>query len=282
MDIASRIEPFTIDVPEATLADLRERLGRTRWPDAVAGAGWDYGADVGYLRELCAYWADGFDWRAQETALNELPHHRAAVGGLNLHFIHRRAAREDATALLLLHGWPSSFLQMVKIMPLLDDFHLVVPSLPGFGFSDRPTEPGMSVGAVADLFVELMRDRLGYEHYAIRASDLGAGIAPQMAMKDADAVTALHMSGSNPSADYSRVPDDLTDAERRMVEDARAFIAEEFAYAKLHATKPQTPAFGSTTRRPAWPPGSSRSSAAGATAAATWSAASAATSCSRT
>ena len=130
--------PFTIDVPEAVLADLRERLARTRWPATVRGVGWDRGTDPDYLRELVAYWADGYDWRRHEAALNELPHFRSD----GLHFLHQRAADPGALPLLLAHGWPDSFLRYRRVLPLLTDFHLVVPSLPGYGFSDPPAEPG--------------------------------------------------------------------------------------------------------------------------------------------
>lgn len=239
----STVSPYQIAVEDAVLDDLRDRLEGTRWTDAVA-SGWDYGTDEEYLRELVAYWRDTFDWRAQEAELNQLDNFRAVVDGVGIHFVHRRSSTPGATALLLMHGWPSSFIQMRKIMPLLEDYHLIVPSLPGYGFSDRPTEPGMTVGRIAELFTALMRDNLGYDRYAIRASDLAAGIAPLMAMRDPDAVTALHMSGSNVSADYSQVPDDLSAAEQTMVEQARAFQEQEFAYGRLHSTKPQTVAFG--------------------------------------
>jgi pimeloyl-ACP methyl ester carboxylesterase len=254
MSTAPRVRPYEVHVDDATLDDLRERLARTRWPDQVTGAGWDYGSDVGYLRELCAYWADGFDWRAQERAINELAHFRAEIDGVGLHFVHERGTGPDPTPLLLLHGWPSSFLQMLKIIPLLcdpasfggdpaDAFDVVVPSLPGYGFSDRPTEPGMNVARVAERLCALM-DELGYARYAIRASDLGAGVAPQMAMQRPDAVLALHMSGSNPWVDLDDLPADLTAAEHQMVADARAFRQTEFAYAQQHATKPQSLAVG--------------------------------------
>lgn len=169
--------PFTIDVSQEVLDDLRDRLARTRYPDTVMGAGWEYGMDLGYLREFVDYWRDGFDWRAQEAELNRFEHYRADIDGVGLHYIHRRSDNDDATAVMLLHGWPSSFVQMLNILPLLEDFHVVVPGLPGFGFSDRPTEAGMGVARVGELLVALMSE-LGYDRYAIRATDLGAGVAP--------------------------------------------------------------------------------------------------------
>ncbi|WP_269756401.1 epoxide hydrolase family protein [Agromyces humatus] len=235
------IERFEVSVPENVLGDLRERLHRTRWTDAVVGAGWDYGADLDYIHELCAYWADRFDWRAEEAGLNEVPQFCTEIERLIIHFVHVRSDSPGAIPLLLLHGWPSCFIQMLKILPRLADFHVVVPDLPGFGFSGRPTQSGMGVGEVADVLLDLM-DRLGYERYAIRASDLGAGIAPLMAMRRPGAVVGLHLSGSDPSADYDHLPDDLAPVEQQMVDDARTFQRNEFAYARLHATKPQTPA----------------------------------------
>ena len=151
-----RAEPFTIAVPDAVLADLRDRLERTRWPDQLPGTGWDYGTDTAYLKELVAYWQNGFDWRAQEKRLNGFHHYRAAIDGTRIHFIHERSRDPNATPLLLLHGWPSSFVQMLDIIPLLTDpaahgmagapsFHVVVASLPGFGFSDPPARTGVGL-----------------------------------------------------------------------------------------------------------------------------------------
>src|SRR6185369_2260383 len=149
---ASPVEPFAIDISDEVLRDLNARLARTRWPDQLPGTGWTYGADTAYLRELVSYWRNGFDWRAQQARLNRFDHFRAEVGGTRIHFIHARSRNDDAIPLLLLHGWPSSFVQMLDIIPLLVDpaahglpaapsFHVVAASLPGFGFSDIPVRP---------------------------------------------------------------------------------------------------------------------------------------------
>lgn len=249
------VQPFEVNVSQDTLDDLRQRLARTRWPDEVADAGWDYGANLAYLKELAGYWQDGFDWRAQERAINRFAHFRAELDGVGIHFIHERGKGPDPVPLLLLHGWPSSFVQMLKIIPLLtdpashggdgaDSFDVIVPSLPGYGFSDRPAEKGMSNGPIAEMFHALMTRELGYGRYGVRASDIGAGAASQLAMAHPEAVTGLHMSGSNPFMDFDQLPDDLSEAEQRMVEDAKRFRRDEFAYALLHASKPQTPAYG--------------------------------------
>ena len=165
------IRPFTIHVPDEVLADLQARLSRTRLPDQIPGTGWDYGTDRAYLEELLAYWQEEFDWRAQEKTLNEFDHFRTVVDGIDVHFIHQRSPVEGATPLLLTHGWPGSFTEFTQIIgPLTDPasyggdasdaFHLVIPSIPGFGLSGKPTERGYSPERMADVLAGLM-DRLG-------------------------------------------------------------------------------------------------------------------------
>jgi pimeloyl-ACP methyl ester carboxylesterase len=248
------VEAYTVRIAQGALDDLRERLARTRWPDEVAGAGWEYGANLAYMRELLAYWRDGFDWRAREEALNRLAHFRASVEGFGIHFIHERGKGPDPLPLILLHGWPSSFVQMLKIIPLLTDpaghggdpadaFDVVVPSLPGYGFSDRPTAPGMSVGRIAGLFQTLMADELGYRRYAGRGTDLGAGVLAQLAVAHGDALIGAHYSGTNPYLGND-IPDDLTDEEREFVANAQRWMQTEMAYAMEHSSKPQTLAYG--------------------------------------
>lgn len=247
------VQPFEVHIAQAVLDDLRDRLVRTRWPDQVAGAGWDYGADLAYLQELLEYWQNRFDWRAQEGAINTFAQFRANVDGFGLHFIHERGKGPDPVPLLLLHGWPSSFVQMLKLTPLLtdpaahggdaaDSFDVIVPSLPGYGFSDRPTERGMSVGRIAELFATLMTAGLGYRRYAGRGTDLGAGVLAQLAITHGDALIGLHYSGTNPY--LGAVPDDLTAEEREFVANAQRWMQTEMAYAMEHSSKPQTLAYG--------------------------------------
>lgn len=241
--------PYTIAIPDATLEDLRERLARTRWPDQVAGAGWDYGMNLDVLKAFVAYWQDGFDWRQQERRLNGFAHFRAEVEGLQVHFVHERGKGPNPLPLLLLHGWPSSFVQMLPILPLLTDpaahgadavdaFDVVAVSLPGYGFSDRPAAPGMSVARIADLVHGLMTDVLGYGRYAIRGSDLGAGVMSQLALAHPEAVVGVHGGGTNPW--IMQIPDDLTPEEQAFVARAQDWNQTEMAYAMEHATKPQT------------------------------------------
>jgi hypothetical protein len=166
------VRPFQVSVSSVVLDDLRTRLGATRWPDSVAGAGWDHGADLGYMRELVAYWQGRFDWRTQEAKLNELPHFRAEIDGLGIHFVHVRGEGSKPLPIVLTHGWQGSFFEFAKLIPLLtqpaahgadpaDAFDVVVPSLPGFAFSERPTTRGMNLMRTADLWAKLMSEQLG-------------------------------------------------------------------------------------------------------------------------
>jgi len=242
---------FTPQTAPDVLADLRARLRATRWPDAPEDAGWSMGTDLEYLRELVAYWADGFDWPAQEAALNRLPRFRAPVGDLGIHFVHARAAG-PALPLVLGHGWPDSFWRYTKVIPLLTDpgahgadpadaFHVVVPDMPGFGYSDRPAVPLDSI-AVADLWAELM-GQLGYPRFGAAGGDVGSHVSRYLALNHADRVVAVHRTDAGLPA---HVPDDLTPEERDWLAGAAAWGATEGAYAAMHRTKPQTAAFGLT------------------------------------
>ena len=178
------VEPFRIHVPDATLADLRQRLARTRFPDAITGGGWTYGTNLAYLRDLVAYWRDRYDWRAAEGRLNALPQFRADVDGLGIHFIHARGVGPAPFPLVITHGWPGSVAEFVKIIgPLTDParhggdpadaFDVVVPSLPGYGFSGKPGEPGWGVDCIGRAWATLMA-RLGYQRYGAQGGDWGS------------------------------------------------------------------------------------------------------------
>lgn len=242
-----RVERFTIDVPAEVLRDLDERLARTRWPDQLPGTGWDYGADTEYLRALAAYWRNEYDWSAQERALNRFEHYRAAIDGLRIHFVHARSRDPDAIPILLLHGWPSSFVQMLDIIPILTEpaahglpnapsFHVVAASLPGFGFSDLPTRPGVGFATSAELMAKLMHDALGYVRYGVRGSDLGGVIVRQMALKYPEQVIGVHLTGIIGAAGGAPP---YTPAEQAFI-DAVAAVEPELAYARLQTSKPQT------------------------------------------
>ncbi|GAB3384323.1 epoxide hydrolase family protein [Amycolatopsis echigonensis] len=252
--MADRPELFVPETDPAQLADLRARLRATRWPDAPED-GWALGADVGYLRELIAYWADEFDWTKQESALARLPRYRVRLGGSRIHFVHARAVAPNGPALplVLTHGWPDSFWRYSKVIPLLADpgahggdpadaFDVIVPDMPGYGYSDRPTGPAPDSVAVAGLWAELMTV-LGYARFAAAGGDIGSSVSRFLALDHPDRVVAVHrMDAGLPAF----VPDDLTPEERSWLQDATAWGAAEGAYAGMHRTKPQTAAVGLT------------------------------------
>jgi len=245
------VEPFTIQIDDAVLDDLRERIWRSRWPGQVSGAGWDYGADPGYLRDLLATWAGGFDWRAAERALNTFAHFRARVDGLWIHFIHERGRGPDPLPIVLTHGWPSSFTEHLDLIPLLTDpaahggraadaFDVVVTSLPGYGFSDQPTAPGLVNTTIADMWFRLMRDGLGYPRFGAHGSDIGAGVTSRLALRHPESVTGIHLSGmslATPEQPWS-------DAERDYLAGIEHWRQAEGAYSAIQATKPDTLACG--------------------------------------
>ena len=257
VDVQLRPEPFTARASAAALEDLRTRLRATRWPDAPEDAGWSLGTDLGYLRELGAYWADGFDWPAQEAALATLPRFRVPVGGLGIHFVHTRAAASAGPALplILSHGWPDSFWRYAKVIPLLTDpgahgadpddaFDVVVPDLPGYGYSDRPTGSPLDSVAVAGLWAELM-GVLGYPRYGAAGGDLGSAVSRYLALDHPDQVVAVHRTDAGLPVNVFD-PADLSAEERAWLAEAAAWGATEGAYAAVHRTKPQTAAFGLT------------------------------------
>ena len=248
------IEPFVVDVPQTVLDDLRDRIARTRWPDEVDGAGWDYGANLSYMRELAGYWASGFDWRAQERAMNALPHFRTRIDGHGIHFVHARGRGPAPIPLLILHGWPSSFVEMLELIPRLADparhgadaadaFDVVVPSVPGFGFSDRPGR-GMTRSRVGGLLAQL-RERLGYARYAVHGHDIGAVIGGWMAVDVPARMIALHtLMPTFPSPVIGPEARPLTEAERAFETVQRRWQEAEGGYNLIQETRPQTLAYG--------------------------------------
>ncbi|MET8101340.1 epoxide hydrolase [Streptomyces sp. NPDC005236] len=254
-DLPPRPEPFTARTEPSALDDLRSRLRATRWPDAPAEAGWSLGTDLGYLRELVAYWADGFDWPAREAELARLPRYRIGLGGLGIHFVHARAVAPAGPVLplVLCHGWPDSFWRYTKVIPLLTDpgahggdpadaFDVIVPDMPGYGHSDRPTGPPLDSIAVAGLWAELM-EVLGYERFGAAGGDIGSHVSRYLALDHPGRVVAVHrMDGGLPV--FAGDPADLTPEERTWMEGVAAWGAAEGAYAAMHRTKPQTAAVG--------------------------------------
>jgi pimeloyl-ACP methyl ester carboxylesterase len=247
------IEPFLVAVPEPVLEDLRDRLVRTRWPDQLPGTGWDYGTDLDYLRHLCEYWVDGFDWRATEARLNAWPNAITAIDGEPIHFIHARSDESDAVPLLVLHGWPGSVTEMVNIIEPLrhpaiegadpgDAFHVVCASLPGFGFSGPTHERGWHPRRIAGAMAELM-NRLGYSRFACLGGDWGATTSNYMGLDYPDRLIGMYLTmvatGPPPGSDGS----ELNDEERQWLAASTAFFAEESGYLQIQGTRPQTLAY---------------------------------------
>lgn len=249
-------EAFRIAIPEETLRDLKRRIGSTRFPDEIPDAGWDYGTSGSFLRELLGYWEERFDWRAREAELNGMPHFRAEIDGLGIHFVHVRSKEPHALPILLTHGWPSTFHEMSRLVPLLADpaahggdpddaFHVVVPSLPGFGFSDIPRRRGLTKTRIAGLWAHLMTGVLGYRRFAARGGDIGSGVTAWLGVDYPGRVAGIHVSDVlDPGIGPGSPP--LSDAERRFVAEMESWMRAEGAYDHVQATKPQTLAYGLT------------------------------------
>jgi pimeloyl-ACP methyl ester carboxylesterase len=247
------VEPFTLTVAKDVLADLHERLARTRWPDQVEGAGWSYGADKAYLRELVRYWLDGFDWRAQERRLNAIPQFRAKAGGFDLHFAWLGGKGPAPLPLVISHGWPSTFYEMHKIIGPLSDpaahggkpqdaFDVVIPSLPGFGLSERPARRGFV--RVDNVFRELMTDVLGYKRFVAHGSDVGARITSALGRHHADVVDGIHLGSVDLDWPEPLPSDaDMNEEEKDYIARVLRWEKADGAYAAIQATRPQTLAY---------------------------------------
>jgi microsomal epoxide hydrolase len=249
--------PFTLHVPDAAIADLRERIGRTRFPDQAPGEPWAYGTDVTYLKELLEYWVEKFDWRAWEARLNALPQFSVLLHGIDLHFLHVPGVGPNPTPLLLLHGWPGSVFEFLDIIPRLTDparfggdpadaFSVVAPSLPGYGMSFKPGQKRFGIDEIADCVADLMTHVLGHGRFAVQGGDWGAGIATRLGHAHPEKLLGIHL---NFLAGVRRDPaaiGDGTEEERRYRADLSEFLKEETGYQWIQGTKPQTLAFGLT------------------------------------
>lgn len=252
------ITPFRIDIPQSDLDDLHRRLDVTRWPAPLPGDDWDTGVPTGWLRELVAYWRNDYDWRAAERGLNEFPQFTTEIDGQLIHFLHVRSPEPDALPLILTHGWPGSIVEFLDLIgPLTDPrahggdpadaFHVVIPSLPGFGFSGPVTEAGWTVERIATAWAELM-SRLGYERFGVQGGDIGAAVSPEVGRVAPQRVAGVHVNGG--VGDFLPLPlaeeelATLTDLERDRVRRTEAFMQEEFGYISIQSTRPQTLAYG--------------------------------------
>jgi pimeloyl-ACP methyl ester carboxylesterase len=252
------IKPFHIAIPQADLDDLNRRLDAVRWPDELPGVDWRYGVPLGYLKDLTQYWRTEYDWHAQQKLLNDLPQFTTEIDGQHLHFLHVPSPEPDALPLVLTHGWPGSIVEFLDVIgPLTDPrahggdpadaFHLVIPSLPGFGFSGPTREPGWHTTRIAKAWAELMH-RLGYDRYAAQGGDFGALITPDLGRVDPDHVVGLHVNAATVGfIPFGGVDEhELTDVERARWARQQQYMNDGNAYFQLQATRPQTLAYALT------------------------------------
>ena len=247
-------EPYRIDIPESALVDLRARLDLTRWPSELTGVGWDRGVPVGYLRELAEYWKTDYDWRAAEARINQFPQYTTTIDGQNIHFLHVRSVEPGAVPLILTHGWPGSIVEFLDLIgPLTDPrahggnaadaFHVVVPSIPGFGLSGPTAEPGWGTGSrIARAWAELMAG-LGYDRYFAHGGDFGAVITRELGLTDAEHVIGIHLTDitGTPSAEEA----DLSDPKEKLsLELQQRYLHQLSGYGYIQATRPQTLTYG--------------------------------------
>ena len=254
--MSDAITPFRVEVPDTVLTDLRERLARTRFPDQIAGAGWDYGSELSSIRELVAYWRERFEWRPQEALLNDFPHFTTPIDAHRVHFIHARSPHANAFPLIVTHGWPGSVFEFHKILgPLTDPpahggdaadaFHVVFPSIPGYGWSEAPRTRGWDVRRMAAVNAALMA-RLGYARYGAQGGDWGALISTHNALVDRAHCAAIHLNMvvALPPAGAADPTAGLTPEELADLGDLGRFQAEETGYQQIQGTKPQTLGYG--------------------------------------
>jgi pimeloyl-ACP methyl ester carboxylesterase len=246
------MNPFKIEVAEEVLIDLRQRLARARWPDELADTGWDYGTNLAYLQQLVRYWHDSYDWRAQERFLNTFPQFTTEIDGIHLHFLHVKGKGTHPIPLLISHGWPGSFFEMYKIIgPLTDperfggdpadDFDVIVPSLPGYGFSGPTNVRGVTAARMASVFVSLMQD-LGYQRFAAQGGDWGSYITSTLGRSYPDQIVGIHLNMLPARSITSQ--EATNEAERRWQERRAQWNREESGYGHIQGTRPQTLAYG--------------------------------------
>ena len=252
--MSAEMTPFLIDVPQADLDDLRDRLARTRWPDQLPEVGWDYGIPLDYVRKLASYWRDRYDWRVHEARLNSFPQFTTTIDGQRVHFLHVRSAAPGALPLIMTHGWPGSVVEFMNVIGPLSDpaafggspddaFHLVIPSIPGYGFSGPTRDRGWDVRRVARAWAELM-SRLGYPRYGAQGGDWGSSISRELGVLVPERLAGVHLNMLFPVVRDE--PADLTEVERARLAALREFRATGSGYGAIQATRPQTLAYGLT------------------------------------
>jgi len=250
-------ERFSIQIPEDVLIDLKYRLDHIRWPDQLENVAWERGTEKGYLQSLVSYWSEQYDWRAQEAELNRLPQFRCTVDGVDVHFIHERGRGPNPLPIILTHGWPDSFIRYKKMIPHLADparygghpndaFDVIVPSIPGFGFSGKPTVGGVNNSTVSELWAKLMTEELGYETFAAAGGDMGSGVTRYLAAIHPELLVGIHVTDLGIIRQLMTAHDEasLSKEELQYKADVQKWIVEEGGYISLQATKPQTLAYG--------------------------------------
>ncbi|EJL81585.1 putative hydrolase or acyltransferase of alpha/beta superfamily [Herbaspirillum sp. CF444] len=246
------IRPFRVTVPQTAIDDLKQRLAHTRWPEQETVADWSQGVPLAKAKTLVSYWREQYDWRQFESRINALPQYRTAIDGLGIHFIHVRSPHPDALPILLTHGWPGSFVEFMDIIGPLSDptrhggraedaFHVVVPSLPGFGFSDKPAADGWNLIRIANAWVALMK-RLGYDRWVAQGGDWGAGVTHALARMRPEGLIAAHVNWQ--FVFPSKLPEQPTPAERHAMDRAAWFLSEQSGYFREQGTRPQTVGYG--------------------------------------
>ena len=247
--MSTEIEPFHLSVPEAQLADLRDRLARTRWPDRETVEDTGQGPQLAKIRALAEYWRDHYDWRRCEAMLNGFGQYRTEIDGLGIIFLHIRSPEPDALPLIMTHGWPGSMIEFHKVIgPLTnpaahggnprDAFHLVIPTMPGFGFSDKPTKPGWGIPRIADAWITLM-ERLGYEQWGAQGGDWGSAVTTAVGVKAPPGCVGIHLN----LVAYQPTPEEIADAtphEQAMIGSSNYYQNVLSGYARLQGTRPQT------------------------------------------
>jgi pimeloyl-ACP methyl ester carboxylesterase len=243
--MARQVTPFRLQVPDSALADLRERLARTRFPDEPPLEAWSTGTSLSYMRELVGYWKDHFDWRKEEAELNRLRQFTVPIGGIDLHFIHAPGRGSNSIPLLLTHGWPGSIVEFRRLIPLLTErFTVVAPSLPGYTLSFRPGQKRFSVEEMADLFAELMTDVLGYQRFAAQGGDWGAFVSSVLGWRHAEKLLGIHLNLLAVRRDPKHPAE--TPEEASYLRQLSHWLKEETGYQWIQGTKPQTLAYGLT------------------------------------
>jgi len=247
------ITGFRIDIPDADLDDLRQRLRQTRWPEPETVDDWSQGIPLAYVRQLCEYWLERYDWRATEARLNRLPQFVTEIDGIDIHFVHARSAEDGALPLVITHGWPGSIVEFGKVIgPLTDPvafggnaedaFHVVCPSLPGYGFSGKPSRPGWGVGHIADAWDQLM-GRLGYARYGAQGGDWGAQVTTAIGMRHPEHLAGIHLNMPIAFPDPA-AGDDRTDREQAALDSMEYYGRWDSGYSKEQSTRPQTVGYG--------------------------------------